>query len=206
MARQRLLGRGQIAVCMRSGIKCKASELVRDGRIPSLLVLPEWADAAHPQERPYVPHDDEGVAPNQPSPENPPVTEPVLLAAEVFGPSVSLSWSAAERVAGPRIEEYDIYRDSGTGFQLLDTVTLEYDVLGAILGPTLALEDDAVVVGETYLYKVVALTSNSRGLTSNTESVEITGHTSIDQPYLITHGNEPIVTDDGFVLIYHASL
>lgn len=57
------LGKGeQLAICQRSGQKCLASELVRDGRNPQLLVLPEWADEAHPQERPYVPNDQEGKA------------------------------------------------------------------------------------------------------------------------------------------------
>lgn len=60
-SRQRYLGKGQVAQCMRSGQKCHASQLVRDGRLPNLLVLPEYADPAHPQERPYMPKDNEGT-------------------------------------------------------------------------------------------------------------------------------------------------
>ncbi len=166
-ARPRLLGRGQIALCQRSGEKIFASELVRDGRLKSLLVSPEWADEAHPQERPYIPNNLEGVPRWPVSPENPkPVVAPVLD-AEPNGVAVELSWTAASRAAGPRIEEYDILRDAGDGYELISTVVVEYNFIGAILGPGLAYEDLAVEVGVPYSYKVVALTSNDRGLTSN---------------------------------------
>jgi len=83
--RPRLLGRGQIAICGRSGEKIFASELVRDGRLTSLLVSPEWADPAQPQERPYVPMDLEGTAKFPISPENPkPVVAPILTAQVLF--------------------------------------------------------------------------------------------------------------------------
>lgn len=171
MARHRFLGKGQIAICMRSGIKCKASELVRDGRNPALLVLPEWADPAHPQERPYVPEDEEGTPSFQPSPENPPVTPPVLTAVPEFGPQVHLTWTAAVRAAGPRIEEYDVYRDAGTGFVLLTTVAVVYDMFGGVITPGLSYVDHAVVAEALYSYKVVGLTSSGQGLTSNTVTV-----------------------------------
>lgn len=74
---------GQLATCMRSGIKCLASELVRDGRNPGLLVLPDWADDFHPQEKPYEPHDKEGVPRFPLAPEQhfdvPPVLSVVLV-------------------------------------------------------------------------------------------------------------------------------
>lgn len=50
----KFLGKGQLAECQRSGIKCHASELVRDGRNPQLKVLPEWADPPHPQEQAFM--------------------------------------------------------------------------------------------------------------------------------------------------------
>lgn len=72
------LGKGQLAECQRSGTKCHASELVRDGRNPHLLVLPEWADPPHPQERPFVPSPTDGMPRFPVGPENIPVTAPVL--------------------------------------------------------------------------------------------------------------------------------
>lgn len=52
----------QLAECMRSGVKCLASELVRDGRNPHLLVLPRYYDPPQEQERPFKPDDAEGRA------------------------------------------------------------------------------------------------------------------------------------------------
>ena len=72
------LGKGQIAECQRSGQKCLASELVRDGRNPQLLVLPDWADAAHPQERPFLPSPSDGMPQFPLAPQNIPLTPPVL--------------------------------------------------------------------------------------------------------------------------------
>lgn len=171
MRQSRYLGKGQVAVCMRSGEKIHASKLVRDGRLTSLLVSPEWADPAQPQENPYIPDDLEGVARFPISPDTTPATAPVLaleLLAEGDAPAMLLSWTAAYREAGPRIEEYDLLRNSGEGFILIDTVLVEYDMFGAILGPGLEYTDEDVDVGTTYSYRVIALTSNNRGLTSNT--------------------------------------
>ena len=81
------LGRGQIAECMRSGKKCLASELVRDGRNPGLLVLPEWADPSDPQEKPYIPDDIEGMADYPMAPDNLPPTDLVLTG--VYNPNGS---------------------------------------------------------------------------------------------------------------------
>lgn len=80
----RYLGRNQIAVCQRSGAKCRAADLVRDGRNPALLVLPEWADPPHPQEQPYVPNDVEGKARWPIAPENLTFVPPVLDAVGAF--------------------------------------------------------------------------------------------------------------------------
>lgn len=160
---------------MRSGIKCKASELVRDGRLTSLLVLPEYADEAHPQERPYVPMDDEGSPRFPVSPDQTPTTAPVLSgeAGELEGTSVNrLQWTAAERAAGPRIEEYDVYRDSGAGFELIDTVVLEYDEFGGIEGPALEYDDSDVDAGIEYSYRIIALTGDGLSLGSNVVTIE----------------------------------
>lgn len=194
MRRPRYLGRGQIAICQRSGEKIYASELVRDGRLTSLLVSPEWADPAQPQERPYVPEDLEGTAKFPISPENPkPVVAPVLSAEALpseTDPVVTLTWTPAYRIAGPRIEEYDILRDSGDGFELIDTVVVEYNFIGAILGPGLEYLDEDVVTLQTYAYKVIALTSDNRGLTSNI--VEVTIPETVTAPVL----SGAIVGDD----------
>lgn len=156
---------------MRSGIKCKASELVRDGRIPSLLVLPEWADPPQPQERPYVPNDVEGKAPFDISPDVTPVVPPVLAAeASEEELAVVLQWSAAEFTAGPRIEDYDVYRSDGGAFTLLDTIVLEYDAFGAVVGPALEYVDTVVAADVEYTYKVVAHTGSGQSVASNTAS------------------------------------
>lgn len=171
--RGRLLGRGQLAVCMRSGIKCHASELVRDGRVPALLVLPEWADEAHPQERPYVPVSDEATPRYPVSPDNPlPNVNPVLAGQAFITPRVVLTWAAARRAAGPRIDEYDVYKDSGAGYVLLTTVTVVYTAFGAITGPTLTYIDSAVAHAGSYSYKVVAIASG-HSMTSNVVTLTV---------------------------------
>lgn len=72
------LGHGQLAECMRSGAKCFAHQLVRDGRNPSLWVLPEWADPPHPQEQPFIASPTDGVPRFPVAPENIRITAPVL--------------------------------------------------------------------------------------------------------------------------------
>jgi hypothetical protein len=193
MRRQRLLGRGQIAICMRSGIKCKASELVRDGRIPSLLVLPEWADPPQPQERPYVPDDAEGTPHWQPSPENPPVTPPVVSAEpNPEQTEIEVSWTAAERIAGPRIEYYELYRDSGAGFVLIETLEVEYTFTMEILGPALEFTDTDVEAGTTYTYRVTAYTSHGLALISN--EAEVLMPDPVTPPVLVATIDEDLTT------------
>jgi len=180
-----------IAVCMRSGIKCHASELVRDGRIPSLMVLPEWADPAHPQERPYVPDDKEGVPSWQASPDSPPITPPVLdaTAPPSLDPEVDVTWTAAVRAAGPPITEYELYRDAGAGFVLLGTYPVTYNMFGGITAQTLSYIDLAVSVGGTYGYKVVGLTEQGQGSTSNVDSATVSAAPTIVAPVLSAINN-----------------
>jgi fibronectin type 3 domain-containing protein len=168
---------------MRSGIKCKASELVRDGRIPSLLVLPEEADPPQPQERPYVPDDVEGKAPFDISPDITPTTAPVLsAAADITQTFIEVSWTAAEFEAGPRVASYTLYRDSGDGFVVIDTIVVEYDMLGGITGPDLEYTDIEVEEGETYTYRVIASGDPFGSARSNTVAVTMPG--PIDAPVL----------------------
>lgn len=160
--RSRYLGRGQIAVCMRSGIKCHASELVRDGRIPSLLVLPEWADPPQPQERPYVPNDMEGTPRFDVSPDVTPVIPPVLT-AEVPPDSPStpvlsieqslselaavLTWTASEPGDGDSIEAYTVWRSENGG---------DFELYIVIDPPALTYTDTGITEDGTYEYYVVA--------------------------------------------------
>lgn len=166
MRRQRYLGRGQIAVCQRSGIKCKASELVRDGRIPSLLVLPEWADAAHPQERPYVPNDLEGAPPFTPSPDIMPEPVAPALTATINGLDVDLTWTAAT-AEDFLPTEYAIYRSTGgAAAVLIDTLEIEVDLRRGTTTP-LAFTDLGPDIVSGLVYTVVALSADRTVATSN---------------------------------------
>lgn len=180
---------------MRSGIKCKASELVRDGRIPSLLVLPAYADPPQPQEQPYVPNDLEGAPRFPVSPDNPQPNIPPVLSGEVDDEELAnlLTWTAGGFAAGPTIEEYDVYRDDGDGFVLVDTVVLEFDGIGRVTGPALAYTDTDVVNGETYSYRVTALTGGGRGLTSNVVTLQAVAPAPPNPVYLEDH----VMTADG---------
>jgi hypothetical protein len=159
MQRSRYLGRGQIAVCMRSGIKCHASELVRDGRIPSLLVLPEWADPPQPQERPYVPNDMEGTPRFDVSPDITPTIPPVLeggsgtptapvlsVDAQETPIGAILTWTASVPVDGDSIEGYDLYRSEDGG---------AFSLLAATDADVLTYTDEDVNEGSEYEYYVI---------------------------------------------------
>jgi hypothetical protein len=63
--------------CQRSGRKMLLRDMVRDGYYPNLLVDPAWRDDAHPQDRPQVFVDPEGL--QRPSPENERVSITVRL-------------------------------------------------------------------------------------------------------------------------------
>ena len=198
--RSRYLGRGQLAVCMRSGIKCHASELVRDGRIPSLLVLPEWADPPQPQEQPYVPNDLEGAPRFPVSPDVTPLTPPVLTATAEDDVSVLLMWTPAEWIAGPRTDSYRLMRsEDGAGFLLIETIEVEYDAFGGITGPALAFSDTDVIPGESYRYKVVGVASG-RTATSNIETV--TPVEPVETFRLLQEDGGLILTEDDDVLIW----
>jgi hypothetical protein len=196
MRRSRLLGKGQIAVCMRSGIKCKASELVRDGHDPNLLVLPEWADPAHPQERPYVPDDTEGLPRWDVVPDITPKVNPVLTATPDVT-VIELTWTPAEFQAGPRVEEYDVYRDAGEGFVLIGNNPVVYDLLGGVIDAGTSMTDEDVVPGIEYHYKVIALSTGPSAV-SNIASAEIEEETF----YILTEADDPIMTEADDHLIW----
>lgn len=81
--------------------------------------------------------------------------------------AVVLTWTAAEWRAGPRTERYQILKEVGSNFVLIGTLNLEYSFIMEILGPELTWTDTDVIAGQTYRYKVLAVTSNGRSLRSN---------------------------------------
>lgn len=117
-------GPDQQAECQRSGKKCRASELVRDGRNPGLLVLPEWADPWDPLEHPYLPDAEEGKASFPLSPENMP--NPAFTLAGVYSTTLTLNWTVAQLI-GPRAETYVLYKaTNGSAYSVLYTYALDY--------------------------------------------------------------------------------
>lgn len=148
----------QMAECQRSGIKCFADQLVRDGRNPQLLVLPEWRDEAQPQERPYSPSSSEGRARFPIAPENVPRTASVLTLASNNPPA--LTWTRAQ-TSGPRVSSYQVLRATGSGtFGVLATYPVSYG--GApryVVTETLSHTDGTAVDGLTYRYRIDAETS-----------------------------------------------
>lgn len=158
---------------MRSGAKCRAADLVRDGRNPALLVLPEWADPPHPQEQPYVPKDVEGKARWPLSPDNLTFIPPVLDAVGAIG-RVNLSWTIAQYGPDSPAATYDIYRsvDAGVTYTLLHTVTVAYTSFGALVTPSV-YADLAVVSAQTYFYKLVATSQQGFVTESNIDAATV---------------------------------
>jgi hypothetical protein len=162
------LGRNQIAVCMRSGAKCRAADLVRDGRNPALLVLPEWADPPHPQEQPYIPKDVEGKARWPLSPENDPVTPPILDADLLSPTSLFLHWTALETVKAPPVG-YDLYRATDGGdFVLIFSGDVVYTEFGELVSEDLTYTDGTVTALHDYRYRVLAVDAVGNSVGSNT--------------------------------------
>lgn len=161
---------GQLAECQRSGQKCLASQLVRDGRNPQLLVLPEWADEAHPQERPYLPNDTEGRARCPVAPDQGFDVPPVLTAVQ--DGDVALTWTQADTI-GPRVESYTVYRAAGAGaYVALDTQEVDFGngVDDTPVHP-LSYTDTTAAPDTLYHYRVDAGTDDGRALSSNIEDV-----------------------------------
>ena len=145
-------GREQQAECQRSGKKCRANELVRDGRNPQLLVLPEWADPYHPQEHPYSPDDQEGMAQFAIAPDTLPATG-LALAGTFHQPNpMNLGWNQAQ-LLGPRAETYRV-RKSKNGSPYTTIFSTPVDYTNATLHvPNIGLQKDyghVYYVGTTY--------------------------------------------------------
>lgn len=170
MANPKYLGRGQLAVCMRSGTKCFAHQLIHDGRNPALLVLPEWYDPPQAQEKPYSPSNTEGKARFPIAPDHIPKNPSVLTLAD--NNPVRLQWSTTQ-TAGPRVEAYQVYRALGSASFVLQQ-TYESTFGGApqyTLTETLAHTDGTAVDGLTYRYRVDAVTSAGTVIRSNVLTV-----------------------------------
>ena len=145
-------GREQQAECQRSGKKCRANELVRDGRNPQLLVLPEWADPYHPQEHPYSPDDQEGMAQFAIAPDTLPASG-LALAGTFHQPNpMNLGWNQAQ-LLGPRAETYRV-RKSKNGAPYTTIFSTPVDYTNATLHvPNIGLQKDyghVYYVGTTY--------------------------------------------------------
>ena len=147
----------QMAECQRSGIRCFADQLVRDGRNPALLVLPEWRDGEQPQERPFNPSGTEGKARFPIAPENIPKTASVL-SLQSNNP-VLLAWTSTQ-TSGARVDSYQVLRATGSGaFGVLQTYAVSYG--GApryVTTEVLEHEDTTAVAAVTYRYRVDAVT------------------------------------------------
>lgn len=153
---------------MRSGQKCYADQLVRDGRNPSLLVLPEWADDAHPQERPFASSSSDGRARHPIAPQQEGDVRPVL---EVAGNPPVLTWTEA-RTAGVRIESYRVQRAVGAGeFATLATPAVTYGGAPRYVVTSPVTHTDSTALPGTYRYRVQAVTGNGRILASNEVTV-----------------------------------
>lgn len=168
------LGPNQLAECMRCGDKVLAADLQSDGRNPRLLVCksPGCYDPAHPQERPFVVNDVEGLPRFPLAPQHGQDTAPVLeVASEMMPPAIT--WDGAETI-GPRIESYKVYRAPGASgaFVLQDTLEVEfgsaprYEVTTPVL-----FEDPTALVDTQYRYRVDAITQDGRTLASNVITV-----------------------------------
>lgn len=128
---------GQLAECMRSGIKCLASQLVRDGRNPQLLVLPEWADPSHPQESPYVPNDDEGKAHYPIAPDHGYDVAPVLLAT--LGAETT-PWESTVNITadlGPQSQSYGFIQNTDVSNAAAALFAGDFGTIGGIQGGAL---------------------------------------------------------------------
>lgn len=164
-------GREQQAECQRSGKKCRASELVRDGRNPQLLVLPEWADPEHPQEHPYSPDDQEGVAQFPIAPDTLP--DPAFTLGGVYlqaQAKITLTWTQAQ-LLGPRADNYVLYRTTDGGAPVaLQSFPVDYTNAtghvaniglqkdyGHVYYVALTGSDSPLAVSHTYVYYVGAV-------------------------------------------------
>lgn len=161
---------GQLAECMRSGIKCLASQLVRDGRNPQLLVLPEWADPSHPQESPYVPNDDEGKAHYPIAPDDD-FNVPPVLSLDLVLLTGTLTWTQADTI-GPRVESYKVYRATGLTYVLLTTLSVDFgNGIDDLPVHPLTYTDATLAYDTQYTYRVDAFTGAALHLASNTETI-----------------------------------
>lgn len=198
------LGRNQIAECMRSGAKCYAKDLVRDGRNPSLLVLPEWADPMHPQERPYIPDDIEGAAEWPMAPDNLPPTN-LMLSGSYYagGHQMGLVWNQAT-LWGPRAKTYTLRRSTdGGAYSDISVNLVDYTNItghdtsvgvvkdyGHVYFVATTYTDSTPLDNHIYTYQVAAVddvgddVATSNIVTLNTFTNTVTGNSSLTPPVI----------------------
>ena len=171
----RSLGPRQIAECMRCGGKVLASDLLHDGRNQSLLVCgkPGCWDPPHPQERPFVVNDVEGLPRFPVAPEQLPTNvKPVLTLGGEDIP-IPLTWTEASTWRYI-VDSYRLYRAPGTtgAFALLQTFPVaDGEAPLYIRVPVLAHDDATAVDNTTYRYYVAAVTDQGQELVSNVVQV-----------------------------------
>jgi len=96
----RYMGRGQIAVCQRSGQKMRRADMVEDDQVKGLLVHKDWYEPYHPQLLP-PPMRADGIPHFRPAPDDraaPPA--PVLTHNSSSGGKAYLTWTQTSNNIG----------------------------------------------------------------------------------------------------------
>jgi Concanavalin A-like lectin/glucanases superfamily len=211
-------GREQQAECQRSGKKCRASELVRDGRNPQLLVLPEWADPEHPQEHPYGPDDQEGVAQFPIAPDTLPDPVFSLTGSYVRAThTLTLNWTIAQ-LLGPRAENYAVYKSTdGGAYSVVGTFPVDYTNAtghvanigiqkdyGRVYYVAQTTTDSAIAVSHVYTYYIAAVDALGEAV-ATTNSLTLT--VAADGSYvLVPPANDPFFANVSLLLHLDGSL
>lgn len=167
------LGKGQIGICQRCGMKRKRIQLVEDGYLHKVLVCYDTCyDEDHPQRYP-PPIRIEGQPPLRPAPENLPFAPPVLSAEYNGLDAIDVSWTEAVADAS-FVDSYFLYRSVDDGaFELLATLPVVLDEFDGVLSVTLAYTDEDVELEHEYAYYVVATAPANRSARSNTVTLQL---------------------------------
>lgn len=165
MARGPLLGRGQVATCMRSGIKMKRKDMVEDGQVKGLLVHPDWWEPYHPQLLP-PPMRPDGLPRQRPAPDDQTETTVGTLTVAVAGTTASLTWPASSNNE-TMIRLYQVWRATGSEAAVLlatldvtQNITIEDDVDGSwtqLFEYEQPYVDDTLSAATEYTYYVVTI-------------------------------------------------
>ncbi len=105
------------------------------------------------------------------------------LAASAGNAHITLTWNAPASDGGSPITNYNIYRGTASGGETLLTT----------VGDVLTYDDLGLANGQTYYYRVSAVTANGEGLQSNEASATPATTPSAPQSLVATAGNAQIV-------------